>query len=285
MYRLILPNAAPFTGRDAPVLLGRDPACAVRLLDAGVSERHAKIERRADGYYLVDLGSANGVHINGQRVGEQRLANGDEIGLGGVRMTFEIVHDLPVEQQAFDPLQALAFVVVAVLVAGQIALFGWIFLQPHPRRGRTDIVRGERGQQRAAPVSNSVPAELPPLPATEPVAPAAPVSEVLNRMLRITGVERADTTEGVTLRIQVKAQVGERRLDPDEVSLGVRFFPVLTKPRDVVWLSVPADWENFSTRTFTVKTSAPCAGYVVRTYYRKKLQDVYAQPASLGSSP
>jgi hypothetical protein len=286
MYRLIFQNTAPFTGGDAPVVLGRDASCAMRLLDPGVSERHAQIERRADGYYLIDLGSANGVRINGQRVVEQRLAGGDEIELGGVALTFEIMHDLPVGRQAFDPLQLMAFAVVAVLVAGQIALFGWILSQPHPRRGRTDIVRGIRGQQReATAASNSVLSPLPPLPATQPVAVQAPVQEILNRMLRITRVDRTDTPENVTLRIQIKAQVSELRLEPAAASISVQFFAVPRKPKEILWLTVPADWENFSTRTFTAKTAVPCAGYVVRTYYQKKLQDVSAAPASLAQSP
>jgi predicted component of type VI protein secretion system len=261
----------------------------VRLTGAGVSDRHAQIEQRADGYYLRDLGSATGVRINGQRVAEQRLAGGDEIELGGVKLTFEITHELPTGRQAFDSLQSVAFAVVALLVVGQIALFVWIFLQPHPRRGRTDIVRGARGQQREArAASNSVPRQLPPLPATGPVPASAPTTEVLNRMLRITRVDRADAADGVTVRIQIKAQVGERQLQPGEASVGVQFFTPPGKPKEIVWLNMPADWENFSTRTFAVKLSEPpaeCAGFVVRTYYRKKLQDVYALPATLASAP
>ena len=291
MYRLVFQNRdatrPPFFGGDGPVFIGRDATCTLRLTDGGVSDRHAQIERRADGYYLRDLDSANGVRVNAQRVTEQRLAGGDEIELGAGRLTFEIVHDPPPERRALDPLQCVAIVAVAVLVAGQIILFGRIFSQEHPRRGRTDIVRG--GRHQAAPAAtNTAPQELLPMPATGAAGAPSPTTEVLNHMLRVARVERADTADGVTLRIQIKAQVGERQLDPGSVAIGVQFFAAPATPRNVVWLTVPADWENFSSQTFTVKSpDAPsrCAGYVVRTYYRKKLQDVYAVPAALAQTP
>jgi hypothetical protein len=286
MYRLIFQNREAFTGRDAPVALGRDASCAVRLADAGVSDRHAQIERRADGYYLRDLDSANGVRVNGQRVTEQRLTSNDEIELGSVGFKFEIVHEPSPERRAFDPWQAAAVAVVAVLVAGQIGLFAWILSRPHPRKARTDVVRGYRAQEREArAASNAIPANLPPLPATGLVpAPAAP-AEALNKMLRIMRVDRSELGDGVTLRLQIKAQINELHLDPGGIGISVQFFSPPARPGPVAWLNVPGDWENFSTRAFTAKSSGPCAGYVVRTYYRKKLQDVSASPASLAQTP
>lgn len=55
---------------------------AVRL--ETVSRLHAAVERRADGFWLADLGSANGAFVNGERLdGARRLTDGDLIGLGG----------------------------------------------------------------------------------------------------------------------------------------------------------------------------------------------------------
>jgi hypothetical protein len=60
-------------------------------------------------------------------------------------------------------------------------------------------------------------------------------------------------------------------------------------PGKPVWLNAPLDWENFTTRVFTARFFSPpqqCAGYVVRTYYRKQLQDaVAAPPALLNAAP
>jgi predicted component of type VI protein secretion system len=278
MYRLVFQNrdaARPsFTGGDAPVVIGREPDCAVRLTEAGVGDRHAAIERRADGYHIRDLGTANGTRVNGQRVAGQRLANGDEIEVGAARLKFEIAPDPPPDRRAFDPWQAVAVAAVTVLVAGQIGLFVWIFAQPHPRGTRTDIVRGRQPQAPAPAATDNSPSVLAPLPATAaPEAGTPSTPEVLTRMLRITRVDRSDAPDGVTLRIQIKAQVGERALDTGAVGVSAQCG------ERVVWAAVPADWDNFTTRTLSVKLTGACPSYVVRTFYRKKLQDVYPPPA------
>jgi len=69
--------------------LGRHPQGDVTLDDITVSRRHADIERMDDGNYEVrDAGSLNGTYVNGERVDEARLANGDEVQIGKFRMVF-----------------------------------------------------------------------------------------------------------------------------------------------------------------------------------------------------
>jgi hypothetical protein len=75
---------------DGPVtVIGRSSDCDVVLADPNVSRRHAEIRRLGEGYSLVDLGSTNGTEVNGQRVTETSLMNGDVIGVGTTRITFE----------------------------------------------------------------------------------------------------------------------------------------------------------------------------------------------------
>lgn len=65
------------------LLLGRDGACDVRFDEAGVSRRHATITRSADGRWTVaDQGSTNGTWLNGRRVNQSGLRDGDELRLG-----------------------------------------------------------------------------------------------------------------------------------------------------------------------------------------------------------
>jgi len=67
-------------------LIGRSPDAQVRLLEEGVSRRHAKLTRSPEGNYaLVDLGSTNGTYLNGTRVAGSaaRLEEGDRVQLGG----------------------------------------------------------------------------------------------------------------------------------------------------------------------------------------------------------
>ena len=71
------------------MIIGRGEESHVFLPDYRLSRRHAEVEQRIDGFYIVDLGSTNGTFLNGQRVnGEQRLADGDLISLGDSRLVF-----------------------------------------------------------------------------------------------------------------------------------------------------------------------------------------------------
>lgn len=69
--------------------LGRHPANTIRLADREVSKEHAAIERVGSDFLLRDLGSSNGTFVNGRRVRELRLKDGDEISLGGSRLVFQ----------------------------------------------------------------------------------------------------------------------------------------------------------------------------------------------------
>ena len=73
----------------AVTTIGRSSECTIVLTDPNVSRRHAEIRRIGDGYSLVDLGSTNGTEVNGQRIAETALMNGDVIGVGETRLTFE----------------------------------------------------------------------------------------------------------------------------------------------------------------------------------------------------
>ena len=64
------------------VLIGRDPAARVRLLDTEISRRHAELVETSDGYRLRDLGSANGTFVNGRSVQDVLLRSGDRVQVG-----------------------------------------------------------------------------------------------------------------------------------------------------------------------------------------------------------
>jgi pSer/pThr/pTyr-binding forkhead associated (FHA) protein len=73
----------------AIVQIGRAPGCDIVLDDRNVSRRHAEIRRRGPVVVLIDLDSTNGTIVNGRRVREHPLADGDRITLGNSRLTFE----------------------------------------------------------------------------------------------------------------------------------------------------------------------------------------------------
>jgi two-component system, cell cycle response regulator len=67
---------------DAPIDIGRGSAAGLILDADSVSRKHARIERFGGGHKIVDMGSTNGTYVNGVRVKEQILKDGDRIGIG-----------------------------------------------------------------------------------------------------------------------------------------------------------------------------------------------------------
>lgn len=67
----------------------RDADCVLR--DPNVSRHHAELRRSAGGEWTIaDLGSTNGVKVNGRRVGSTRLKSGDQVTLGTTTFRFDI---------------------------------------------------------------------------------------------------------------------------------------------------------------------------------------------------
>jgi pSer/pThr/pTyr-binding forkhead associated (FHA) protein len=71
--------------------IGRSPAADIVLDDASVSRRHALVARRGADTVILDDRSRNGIHVNGERVDEAVLRDGDEIVLGRVVLRFVYV--------------------------------------------------------------------------------------------------------------------------------------------------------------------------------------------------
>ncbi len=72
-----------------PFVIGRSRECDLVLDDPNISRRHAELRREEDGWAVRDLGSTNGIKLNGHRSRGGRLNPGDEITLGLSRLTFE----------------------------------------------------------------------------------------------------------------------------------------------------------------------------------------------------
>jgi Protein of unknown function (DUF3662)/FHA domain len=71
--------------------IGRSRGCDIVLDDAGASRRHAEIRPHSDGWELQDLGSTNGVRVNGRVIrGAQLLRPGDRVEIGSTEIVFEL---------------------------------------------------------------------------------------------------------------------------------------------------------------------------------------------------
>ncbi len=71
-----------------PMTVGRSSACNIRIADAGVSSKHAKIWCEDGNYFLMDLGSTNGTFVNDKDVDREQLSDGDVITFGMTKATF-----------------------------------------------------------------------------------------------------------------------------------------------------------------------------------------------------
>jgi pSer/pThr/pTyr-binding forkhead associated (FHA) protein len=84
---------------EAKVSVGRTEDNAIYINDASVSVHHAEFVLIGGEYALRDLGSTNGIRVNGKPVNEARLCPGDRIRFGSVEGVFE-----PDAKKASQPL-------------------------------------------------------------------------------------------------------------------------------------------------------------------------------------
>ncbi len=83
-------------GRRLPVpprgaTLGRSRDCDIVLDDSSISRHHAEIRPGGDGWTVADLGSTNGVRLNGRTVRDATpLQDGDRVELGSTEIVFEL---------------------------------------------------------------------------------------------------------------------------------------------------------------------------------------------------
>jgi predicted component of type VI protein secretion system len=85
------------------ITLGRALDNLVRLEDGTVSHHHALILQEGGEYKLRDLNSTNGTRVNGMRIVETKLNNGDQVRMGAIEMRFE--SDVKKASQPLPPMR------------------------------------------------------------------------------------------------------------------------------------------------------------------------------------
>lgn len=86
---LILPTGDRVPLGEYVVSVGRQADCTIVLADPNVSRVHAEVRPAGDGFVVADLGSTNGTKVNGVRVAEHELQDGDEVRFGNTAVRFE----------------------------------------------------------------------------------------------------------------------------------------------------------------------------------------------------
>jgi DNA-binding NtrC family response regulator len=99
-YKLVLASETKVEWNvETYLYAGSDSACGIQLTDDKVEKKHALIELREQGLHIKDLRSQHGVFLNGARVYEAQLNDGDLLTLGGQEL---IVYDLEKVRSEFS---------------------------------------------------------------------------------------------------------------------------------------------------------------------------------------
>lgn len=73
-----------------PFTIGRNESCDLTIESARISREHLRIEQGPTGYLVRDLGSTNGTYVNGVKVSESPLADGDMLAVANVNLIFHL---------------------------------------------------------------------------------------------------------------------------------------------------------------------------------------------------
>src|SRR5712671_6670166 len=84
-----------------PQTVGRGSSCNIKIGDAGVSSKHAKIWCEDGVFFVMDLGSTNGTFVNDRDVDREQLSDGDTVTFGMTKAQF--VADQPKPRAAPPP--------------------------------------------------------------------------------------------------------------------------------------------------------------------------------------
>jgi adenylate cyclase len=102
----LLGELVPIGGGDAIPLqqevmtIGRRQSSDIRLDFPNVSSNHAELSHRNGVWYIRDLGSTNGVKVNGQRTQRRPLRPGDEVAVANHKYTIQ--YQIPVGSSIED---------------------------------------------------------------------------------------------------------------------------------------------------------------------------------------
>jgi len=81
--------------RGNDYIMGRQRSCDIFLDDANISRKHAVLKVSSQGIaQLADFGSTNGTRVNGKKIKEQQLFDGDRISIGNFVLKFAFKDDV-----------------------------------------------------------------------------------------------------------------------------------------------------------------------------------------------
>ena len=109
---------------DGEFVIGRAATCQLALDDPLVSRNHATLIVTSEAVILGDLGSRNGVRVNGERIeGKHKLAHGDQIGIGSQELVLMSRREIAADTLIQAPTERVAtFGLLGILADKALAM-------------------------------------------------------------------------------------------------------------------------------------------------------------------
>jgi pSer/pThr/pTyr-binding forkhead associated (FHA) protein len=104
--RLVLqPSGATVAVQRRVVVIGRHSECDIRLPLPDVSRHHCRLEFTENCWQVIDTNSLNGIFLNGERVLQACVQDGDHLRIGG--FTFAVTINRQTDDQTVPPMHSL----------------------------------------------------------------------------------------------------------------------------------------------------------------------------------
>src|SRR5437764_4069511 len=149
-----------FPMRSITVTIGRSDSCEIAVKDSSMSGKHAEISKINGEIRVKDLGSANGIWLNGERVDDVELFDGDVLRCGQTSIRVDVVGGRKRPDAGLSP-KVLAAIIAGVLVLAGAGIAGGLYLKKRAqaRRDRatlTAFIAAAREGQRSNPCAVTV---------------------------------------------------------------------------------------------------------------------------------
>jgi len=146
--------------RAVTVTIGRSDQCDIAVKDSSMSGRHAEISKINGEIRVRDMGSANGIWLNGERVDDVELFDGDVLRLGQTSIRVDVVGGRKRPDAGLSG-RLLAAIIVGVLVLAGAGVGGGLYLKKRAqaRRDRASLaafVAAARESQKSKPCAAAV---------------------------------------------------------------------------------------------------------------------------------
>jgi len=146
--------------RAVTVTIGRSDQCDIAVKDSSMSGRHAEISKINGEIRVKDMGSANGIWLNGERVDDVELFDGDVLRLGQTSIRVDVVGGRKRPDAGLSG-RMLAAIIVGVLVLAGAGIGGGLYLKKRAqaRRDKASLaafVAAARESQKSKPCAAAV---------------------------------------------------------------------------------------------------------------------------------